>query len=127
MFSTTWIPSHAAFPEPLPPGETGRLAVRGPTGCRYLDDPERQRLYVQNGWNLTGDAYRVDEDGWFWYQARTDDLIVSAGYRIGPTEVESVLNSGRLTDTEIVRLIHIGVHLLDLAWYLLGQPRPISA
>jgi 2-aminobenzoate-CoA ligase len=75
----------------VPSGEIGRLAVRGPTGCRYLDDPERQRLYVQNGWNLTGDAYRVDEDGYFWYQARTDDLIVSAGNKIAAPEVESVL------------------------------------
>jgi 2-aminobenzoate-CoA ligase len=77
--------------EEVPSGEIGRLAVRGPTGCRYLDDPERQRVYVQNGWNLTGDAYRVDEDGWFWYQARTDDLIVSAGNKIAAPEVESVL------------------------------------
>jgi 2-aminobenzoate-CoA ligase len=75
----------------VPFGEIGRLAVRGPTGCRYLDDPERQRLYVQNGWNLTGDAYRIDEDGFFWYQARTDDLIVSAGNNIAAPEVESVL------------------------------------
>ena len=77
--------------EEVPCGEIGRLAVRGPTGCRYLDDPERQQGYVQNGWNLTGDAYRVDEDGYFWYQARTDDLIVSAGNKIAAPEVESVL------------------------------------
>jgi 2-aminobenzoate-CoA ligase len=74
----------------LPPGEIGRLAVRGPTGCRYLDD-ERQREYVQHGWNLTGDAYRMDEDGYFWYQSRTDDMIVSAGYNIAGPEVEDVL------------------------------------
>jgi len=73
------------------PGTVGRLAVRGPTGCRYLADPERQRAYVQNGWNLTGDAYLMDEDGYFWYQARTDDLIVSAGHKIAAPEVESVL------------------------------------
>jgi 2-aminobenzoate-CoA ligase len=77
--------------EPLPPGSVGRLQVRGPTGCRYLDDPERQRAYVQDGWNLTGDAYRMDEDGYFWYQARTDDMIVSAGYNIAGPEVEAVL------------------------------------
>ncbi len=74
----------------LPPGQIGRLAVRGPTGCRYLDD-ERQRDYVQHGWNLTGDAYRMDEDGYFWYQSRTDDMIVSAGYNIAGPEVEDVL------------------------------------
>ena len=77
--------------EEVPCGEIGRLAVCGPTGCRYLDDPERQRGYVQNGWNLTGDAYRTDEDGYFWYQARTDDLIISAGNNIAAPEVEGVL------------------------------------
>ncbi|HEV2130476.1 MAG TPA: AMP-binding protein [Longimicrobiaceae bacterium] len=75
----------------LPPGTVGRLAVKGPTGCRYLDDPERQEGYVQNGWNLTGDAYVRDEEGYFWYQARTDDMIVSAGYNISGPEVENVL------------------------------------
>ena len=75
---------------PLPPGRIGRLAVKGPTGCRYLDD-ERQRNYVQNGWNLTGDAYRMDEDGYFFYQARTDDMIISAGYNIAGPEVEDAL------------------------------------
>jgi 2-aminobenzoate-CoA ligase len=77
--------------ERLPPGEVGRLAVRGPTGCRYLDDPERQAKYVQHGWNLTGDAYRMDENGYFWYQARTDDMIVTAGYNVSGPEVEGVL------------------------------------
>jgi 2-aminobenzoate-CoA ligase len=75
---------------PLPPGEVGRLAVRGPTGCRYLAD-ERQTEYVRGGWNLTGDAYKVDEDGYFWFQARTDDMIVSAGYNIAGPEVEDAL------------------------------------
>lgn len=77
--------------ETVPPGEVGRLAVCGPTGCRYLDDPERQRAYVEDGWNVTGDAYVVDEDGYFRYQARTDDMIVSAGYNIAGPEVEAVL------------------------------------
>ncbi|HEU0299407.1 MAG TPA: AMP-binding protein [Longimicrobium sp.] len=77
--------------DPLPPGSVGRLAVQGPTGCRYLDDDERQRGYVLDGWNLTGDAYRMDEDGYFWYQARTDDMIISAGYNIAGPEVEAVL------------------------------------
>jgi 2-aminobenzoate-CoA ligase len=75
---------------PLAPGEVGRLAVRGPTGCRYLADA-RQQEYVRNGWNLTGDAYRVDEDGYFWFQARTDDMIISAGYNIAGPEVEEAL------------------------------------
>jgi 2-aminobenzoate-CoA ligase len=76
--------------DPLPAGEVGRLAVRGPTGCRYLADP-RQTEYVVNGWNLTGDAFRVDEDGYFWFEARNDDLIVSSGYNISPFEVETAL------------------------------------
>jgi 2-aminobenzoate-CoA ligase len=75
----------------VPVGQIGRLAVRGPTGCRYLADEERQRIYVKQGWNLTGDAYRMDEDGYFWYQARTDDMIISAGYNISGPEVENVL------------------------------------
>jgi 2-aminobenzoate-CoA ligase len=75
----------------VPPGTIGRLAVRGPTGCRYLDNIERQRAYVEHGWNLTGDSYVMDADGYFWYQARTDDMIVSAGYNISGPEVENVL------------------------------------
>ena len=77
--------------EELPPGAIGRLAVRGPTGCRYLSDPERQRAYVEDGWNLTGDAFRQDADGFFWFEARTDDMIVSAGHNIAGPEVEGVL------------------------------------
>jgi 2-aminobenzoate-CoA ligase len=65
--------------------------VQGPTGCRYLDDTERQRAYVKDGWNLPGDSYRMDEDAYFWYQARTDDLIVSSGYKISGPEVENAL------------------------------------
>ena len=76
--------------KPLPAGKVGRLAVKGPTGCRYLAD-DRQRQYVQGGWNLTGDAYLVDADGWFVYQARTDDMIVSGGYNIAGPEVEGTL------------------------------------
>jgi 2-aminobenzoate-CoA ligase len=74
----------------LPPGSVGRLAVRGPTGCRYLAD-ERQHKYVQDGWNVTGDTYLQDEDGYFWYQARSDDMIISAGYNIAGPEVEAAL------------------------------------
>lgn len=70
----------------------GRLAVKGPTGCRYLDDP-RQVDYVQGGWNVTGDTYRRDADGYYWYLARSDDMIVSSGYNIGAPEVENALLS----------------------------------
>ena len=76
--------------DPLPAGQVGRLAVKGPTGCRYLAD-DRQRDYVRGGWNYTGDAYLIDQDGYFVYQARTDDMIVSAGYNIAGPEVESAL------------------------------------
>jgi len=75
----------------VPNGEIGRLAVRGPTGCRYLANMERQRAYVRDGWNLTGDSYIRDAEGYFWYQARTDDMIVSAGYNISGPEIEAVL------------------------------------
>ncbi len=75
---------------PLPPGQVGRLAVQGPTGCRYLAD-DRQTSYVRQGWNLTGDAYLMDADGYFHYQSRTDDMIVSSGYNIGAPEVEEAL------------------------------------
>ncbi len=74
-----------------PPGTVGRLAVKGPTGCRYLDNEERQTAYVQDGWNLSGDAYLMDEEGYFWFQARTDDMIISAGYNISGPEVEACL------------------------------------
>ena len=75
----------------VPPGTIGHLAVQGPTGCRYLDNPERQGTYVRNGWNFPGDSYIQDAEGYFWYQARTDDLIVSAGHKISGPEVEAVL------------------------------------
>jgi 2-aminobenzoate-CoA ligase len=74
----------------VPDGTPGRLAVRGPTGCRYLADP-RQAVYVLDGWNITGDTYLRDTDGYFWYQARSDDMIVSAGYNIAGPEVEACL------------------------------------
>lgn len=73
---------------PLPPGERGRLAVIGPTGCRYIGDPARQAIAVQHGWNLTGDICERDTEGCFWYIDRADDMIVSAGYNISPQEVE---------------------------------------
>ena len=76
--------------EPVPDGEVGLLAVRAPTGCRYLTD-ERQTEYVKEGWNLTGDSYVRDSDGYFWYQARADDMIISSGYNIAGPEVEASL------------------------------------
>jgi len=74
----------------VPDGTPGQLAVQGPTGCRYLSD-ERQRNYVQYGWNITGDTYIRDADGYFWFQARSDDMIISAGYNIAGPEVEEAL------------------------------------
>ncbi len=75
---------------PLPDGQPGRLAVKGPAGCRYLSDP-RQRNYVQHGWNITGDTYVKDRDDYYWFQARSDDMIISAGYNIAGPEVEEAL------------------------------------
>jgi 2-aminobenzoate-CoA ligase len=76
---------------PMAEGE-GRLAIKGPTGCRYLDDP-RQADYVVDRWNVTGDTYRRDAEGYYWYVARSDDMIVSSGYNIGAPEVENALLS----------------------------------
>ncbi|TBX19393.1 AMP-binding protein [Nioella sediminis] len=76
----------------VPHGEIGRLAVRGPTGCRYLNDP-RQTTYVRDGWNITGDSFTMDSDGYLHFAARNDDMIVSAGYNIAGPEVEAALLS----------------------------------
>jgi 2-aminobenzoate-CoA ligase len=89
---------------PVPDGTSGLLAVKGPTGCRYLAD-ERQLQYVRSGWNITGDRYIRDENGYFWYQARHDDMIVSSGYNIGAPEVESVVN----THPSVVESAVIGI------------------
>jgi 2-aminobenzoate-CoA ligase len=75
---------------PVPDGELGRLAVKGPTGCRYLRG-DRQSTYVRDGWNITGDVYVRDADGYFNYQARADDMIISSGYNIAGPEVEQAL------------------------------------
>jgi 2-aminobenzoate-CoA ligase len=85
-------------------GTPGRLAVKGPIGCRYLDDP-RQRNYVEKGWNITGDTFTEDEDGYFWYQARSDDMIISAGYNISGPEIENAL----LTHPAIAECAVVGV------------------
>ncbi len=74
-----------------PPGEVGQMIVRGPTGCRYLDDLDRQKNYVRDGWNMTGDLCRVDEDGYISFEARTDDMINTGGYNVSGLEVEAVL------------------------------------
>ena len=89
---------------PLPPGEPGWLSVRGPTGCRYLDNPARQAAYVRDGWNITGDIFRQDEDGYFWYVARGDDMIISSGYNIAGPEVENCL----LTHPDIAECAVVG-------------------
>ncbi|WP_333694832.1 AMP-binding protein [Flavobacterium sp.] len=85
--------------------EPGRLAVRGITGCKYLNRIEKQREYVQNGWNITGDIFKQDEDGYFWFVARGDDMIISSGYNIAAIEVESVL----LTHEEILECAVVGL------------------
>ena len=89
---------------PVPDGQPGRLAVQGPTGCRYLSDP-RQRNYVQDGWNITGDTYIRDADGYYWYQARSDDMIISSGYNIAGPEVEEAL----LGHPEVLEAAVVGV------------------
>ena len=73
------------------PGETGLMIVKGPNGCRYLDDLEKQKAYIQEGWNKSGDLCRIDEDGYFYYEARTDDMILTGGYNVSGLEVEAVL------------------------------------
>jgi 2-aminobenzoate-CoA ligase len=88
----------------VPRGTPGRLAVKGPIGCRYLDDP-RQGNYVEKGWNITGDTFTQDEEGYFWYQARSDDMIISAGYNISGPEIENAL----LTHPAIAECAVVGV------------------
>lgn len=86
-------------------GKEGRLAVRGITGCKYLNSEEKQKEYVENGWNITGDIFRKDEDGYFWFVARGDDMIISSGYNIAAIEVESVL----ITHDEIAECAVVGL------------------
>jgi 2-aminobenzoate-CoA ligase len=77
--------------ELIPPGGRGFLAVRGPTGCRYLGDEQKQRDFARKGWNVTSDVFDQDADGCFWYVGRKDDIIVSSGYKIAAFEVERVI------------------------------------
>ena len=93
------------FGDELPANQPGKLAVRGITGCKYLNREEKQREYVQNGWNITGDIFKQDEDGYFWFVARGDDLIISSGYNIAAIEVESVL----LTHHAILECAVVGI------------------
>ena len=79
--------------EVIPPGGRGFLAVRGPTGCRYLGDEQKQRDFVRNGWNVTADVFDQDADGGFWYVGRKDDIIVSSGYNIAAVEVERAIEA----------------------------------
>lgn len=88
----------------LPRNEAGRLAVRGITGCKYLNREDKQKEYVEKGWNITGDIFRQDEEGYFWFVARGDDMIISSGYNIAAIEVESVL----LTHEEILECAVVG-------------------
>ncbi|WP_445458178.1 AMP-binding protein [Flavobacterium sp. HNIBRBA15423] len=89
----------------LPPNQPGKLAVRGITGCKYLNREEKQKEYVQNGWNITGDIFKQDENGYFWFVARGDDMIISSGYNIAAIEVESVL----LTHEEVLECAVVGL------------------
>ena len=85
--------------------EPGRLAVKGITGCKYLNREEKQKEYVENGWNITGDIFRQDEEGYFYFVARGDDMIISSGYNIAAIEVESVL----LTHEDILECAVVGL------------------
>ncbi len=77
---------------PLPANTPGLLAVKGPTGCRYWKKPERQKGYVMDGWNIPGDVFMMDDEGYFYYQCRNDDLIITGGYNVSPPELEAVIN-----------------------------------
>jgi len=113
--------------EPAPCGELGRLAVKGPTGCRYLDDP-RQETYVRRGWNITGDAGTMDEDGRFWFESRTDDMIVSAGYNISGYEVEeAVLRHSAVQECAVVAAADAGRGQIVKAYVVLKPERPRSS
>ena len=89
----------------VPRNEPGRLAVRGITGCKYLNREDKQKEYVENGWNITGDIIRQDEEGYFYFVARGDDMIISSGYNIAAIEVESVL----LTHEAILECAVVGL------------------
>jgi len=106
----------------VPDGQPGRLAVKGPTGCRYLSDP-RQQVYVQHGWNITGDTYTRDADGYYWYQARSDDMIISAGYNIaGPEVEEALLSHPDVLEVAVVGAPHADRGMIVQAYVVLRDP-----
>jgi len=106
----------------VPDGQPGRLAVTGPTGCRYLSDP-RQRTYVQHGWNITGDTYVRDADGYYWYQARSDDMIISAGYNIaGPEVEEALLGHPDVLEVAVIGAPDAGRGMIVQAYVVLRDP-----
>jgi 2-aminobenzoate-CoA ligase len=113
---------------PLPPGEPGNLAVRGPTGCRYLDNVERQQAYVRDGWNYPGDIYVADKDGYLHYQARADDMIISAGYNISGPEVEAVLlDHPKVIECAVVATPDTERGFVVKAFVVLREPREAGA
>src|SRR5215472_6488024 len=116
--------------KPVPDGEPGSLAVKGPTGCRYLAD-ERQPAYVRDGWNLTGDTYVRDSDGYYWYQARSDDMIITAGYNIAGPEVEqALLGHPDVAETGVVAAPDPGRGTIVKAYVVLrdgAEPSPDKA
>jgi 2-aminobenzoate-CoA ligase len=108
----------------LPRGQVGRLAVKGPTGCKYLDDA-RQAQYVQDGWNFPGDALMQDADGYFFYQARTDDMIITAGYNVAGPEVEaSLLLHPAVAECGVVGRPDEERGMVILAYVVLKQGQP---
>jgi 2-aminobenzoate-CoA ligase len=112
---------------PVPDGEPGRLAVQGPTGCRYLSDP-RQRNYVQDGWNITGDTYIRDADGYYWYQARSDDMIISSGYNIaGPEVEEALLGHPDVLEAAVVGVTDTDRGMIVEAFVVLREGAPANA
>lgn len=111
----------------LPRNTVGSLAVQGATGCRYLDDVEKQKAYVRDGWNLTGDAYAMDEAGYLKYQSRTDDMIISSGYNISGPEIEAVL----LEHPKVKECVVIGAPdesrgMIVKAFIVLADPNAVS-
>jgi 2-aminobenzoate-CoA ligase len=111
----------------VPDGEPGRLAVQGPTGCRYLSDP-RQKNYVQRGWNITGDTYVRDADGYFWFQARSDDMIISSGYNIaGPEVEEALLGHPDVLEVAVVGAPHEERGMIVQAFVVLRDPAGADA
>lgn len=111
----------------LPRNQVGRLAVIGPTGCRYLDDPRQQR-YVQSGWNYPGDAFMQDDDGYFHYQARDDDMIITAGYNVGGPEVEdALLKHPAVAECGVVGKTDVERGMIIKAYCVLRPPHTGSA